>query len=237
MFAAATLLLLVGFVALVYNIGRVVERRTKMQLAADSAAYAGATVEGNSLSAIGWINSAMAQIYYNALKYAVDVNVAGVAAELERRLNPEADPGGPAYTAYQTAILATRARAALPQAKQWMVDLSRIENAIAILTPRLMEEEMYAVAGEVGAERVSVYPSFRMFPHHSSSISYGSSACRTAGASRTSPAATGTRSPSPSKGAPGTSSTPTTASSTRKCRSPRTARRSGTSSIPAARHA
>ena len=85
-FAAASLVVLVGFVALVYNLGRVIEGRTRMQLAADSAAYSGAMVEANSLSAIGWINSAMAQTYYNSLKYAVDVNVSGVAAELERRL-------------------------------------------------------------------------------------------------------------------------------------------------------
>ena len=110
-FAAATLLLLVGFVALVYNIGRVVERRTKMQLGADSAAYAGATVEGNSLSAIGWINSAMAQIYYNALKYAVDVNVAGVAAELERQLNNGVvDTSGPAYSPMLTRLRRTARR-------------------------------------------------------------------------------------------------------------------------------
>jgi hypothetical protein len=161
-FAAATLLVLVGFVAFVFNIGRLLDRRTKMQIAADAAAYSGAMVEANSVSAIAWINSAMSQVYYNALKYAVDVNVAAVAAELDRRLNPDTYQSGQAYATYQTAW--TQASNNLPQAKQWMVQLSQLENAIAILTPQLMEEEMFAVAGRAGGERMSVYPGFRMFP-------------------------------------------------------------------------
>ena len=177
LFAAASLVLLVGFVALVYNVGRLTERRTKIQLAADAAAYSGAMVEANSLSTIGWINSAMAQIYYNSLKYAVDVNVTGVAAKMELILS-QGDPGqGEAVSAFQEIV--SRRGDDLLRAKQWMLDLSRIENAIAILTPRLVEEEMFAVAARAGAvagrpavERVSLYPSYRMFPLDSSSMSF-----------------------------------------------------------------
>jgi hypothetical protein len=161
-FAAAALLVLVGFVAFVFNIGRLLDRRTKVQIAADAAAYSGAMVEADAVSAIAYINSAMSQVYYNALNYAKDVDVAAVAAELERRTNANGAPGGPAWTAYQAVYSASSA--GLQQAKQWMLQLSQLENAIAIVAPRLIQEEMYAVAGRAGGERMSVYPSFRMFP-------------------------------------------------------------------------
>ena len=167
-FAAASLVVLVGFVALVYNLGRVIEGRTRMQVAADSAAYSGAMVEANSLSSIGWINSAMAQTYYNSLKYAVDVNVTAVAARME--LIQNGGVPGPAVAAhYQAWLLAQQA---LPQAKSWMVQLSQTENAIAILTPRLLAEEMFATATRAGGERLSVFPAQRLFPYPESSVSY-----------------------------------------------------------------
>jgi len=170
-FAAATLLVLVGFLAFVFNIGRLLDRRTKMQIAADAAAYSGAMVEADAVSAIAYINSAMSQVYYNSLKYAVDVNEAAVAAELERRMNyPSYEPGAVAWPAYQTVY--STASAGLQQAKQWMVQLSQLENAIAIVAPRLAEEEMYVVAARAGGERMSVYPSFRMFPAHDSLIEF-----------------------------------------------------------------
>jgi hypothetical protein len=167
LFAAASLIILVGFVVLVANIGRVVERRVRVQLAADSAVYSGAMVEANSLSAIGWINSAMGQVYYNAMKYSVDVNVTAVAAELERRVN---GGPGPAWNAWTAAM--ARARENMPLAKEYMRDLSRLEHAIAILTPRLVQEEMFAVATQATGERISTFPSFRLFPFTGSSISY-----------------------------------------------------------------
>ena len=172
-FAAASMVMLVGFVALVYNVGRLTERRTKTQLAADGCAYSGAMVMSNSLSAIAWTNSAMAQVYYNCLKYAVDVNVTGVAAAAERMNGTS----GEACNAYQLAY--DRAAENLPRGKQILTDLSRIQNAIAILTPRLAEEEMFAVGARAGAaeetrgvERLSLFPSTRLFPLGESLISY-----------------------------------------------------------------
>ena len=174
-FAAATLLVLVGFVAFVFNFGRLLDRRTKTQIAADAAAYSGAMVEADAVSAIACINSAMSQVYYNSLKYAVDMNESAVAAELDYMMspqylqylqnpqNPPAPSNGIAFQTYLNAIFPA-SRAGLQQAKQWMVQLSQLENAIAIVTPRLVQEEIFAVAGRAGGERMSVYPSFRMFP-------------------------------------------------------------------------
>jgi len=169
--AAASMLVLVGFVALVYNVGNVVERRTRIQMGADAATCSGAQVLANSLSTIGWINSAMAQIYYNCQRYAVDVNVTAVAALAEMRVTQGASIGsGPAYLAHREAY--DRARTYIPMAKAWLVDLTRIENAVAILTPRLMYEEMFAVAKQAGAERLSVFPHNRLFPHEGSTLAY-----------------------------------------------------------------
>ncbi len=168
-FAAASLIVLVGFVALVYNLGRIIEGRTRVQVAADSAAYSGAMVEANSLSAIGWINSAMAQTYYNSLKYAVDVNVTGVAARMEL-IRTGGVASGPAVMAHRQAW--DLANTALPQAKSLMVQLSQTENAVAILTPRLLAEEMFAIGTRAGGERLSVFPSQRLFPYPESLISF-----------------------------------------------------------------
>ncbi len=176
-FAAATLLVLVGFLAFVFNIGRLLDRRTKTQIAADAAAYSGAMVEADAVSAIAYINSAMSQVYYNSLKYAVDVNEAAVAAQLEYamspqyQLNPKGPPSGPAWNAYSTTVYPA-ASIGLQQAKQWMLQLSQLENAIAIVAPRLVQEEMFAVAGRAGGERMSVYPSFRMFPSPDDTVQF-----------------------------------------------------------------
>jgi hypothetical protein len=189
LFAAATLLLLLGFVAFVFNIGRLLDRRTKVQIAADAAAYSGAMVEADAVSAIAYINSAMSQVYYNALKYAVDMNESAVAAELEYRMTPQyygltldqQGPNGPAWQAYYGAPQGSPpspssvyffSSTGLQQAKQWMVQLSQLENAIAIVAPRLIQEEMYAVAGRTGGERMSVFPSFRMFPSSDGQIEF-----------------------------------------------------------------
>ena len=177
-FAAASLVMLVGFVALVYNIGHVTERRTKVQVAADASVYSGSVVEANALSTIGWLNSAMAQVYYNSIKYAVDVNVTGVAAAMELKQDPEDEnPDGPALRAYNDAY--NRALRNMRNAKRCLRDLSRIQHCIAILTPRLVEEEMFAVgarAGTVGnvrgAERLSLFPSFRLYPLRGGVTSY-----------------------------------------------------------------
>ena len=171
-FAAITLAMLVAFVALVYNVGCVTERRVQVQLAADAAAYAGAVVEANSLSSIAWINSGMAQIYYNLTRYAVDVCTTGTLAELELRTGVTNGPGLAAYNPGDGTGALARARECLPRGKQWLLDLSRIQNSIALVTPRLMQEEMFAVALANGGERVSFYPSHRLFPRAESRISY-----------------------------------------------------------------
>ena len=185
-FTAISLLVLVGFVALVYNIGRLTERRTKIQIAADAAVYSGALVEANSLSTIAWCNSAMAQCYYNGVRCGVNECVSGAGALLRHKT--ATDPGDvpdadriAAWTGFtKLASHFKNAREQKLLAIDWMRDLSRVSYTTAILAPKLAEEEMFAVARDMFPEyredapddpaaaakgtRIAVYPSLRLAP-------------------------------------------------------------------------
>ncbi len=63
LFAVVSLMFLVIVVAYVHNVGMTVNRRIRLQNAADAAAYSGAMVEANALSAIAWLNSCQTYIY------------------------------------------------------------------------------------------------------------------------------------------------------------------------------
>ena len=110
---------------------------------------------------------------------------------LQFLLNPliPPPPSGPAWTAYSQQVFPIASNG-LQQAKLWMLQLSQLENAIAIVTPRLVEEEMFAVAGRAGGERMSVYPSFRMFRLPDQLIQFSSFSWATGGTSPTSSPAT-----------------------------------------------
>lgn len=176
-FSAVSVVLLAFFIALVYNLGQITERRAGIQIAADSAAYSGAMVMANSLSSIAWINDGMAQIHSRLIRYVVDVNTTAVLAELENRQLPvdidypiPTPSSNAAEDAYIEAI--QRAHEWIPRGKEWMRDLSRIQHTISLVTPRLMQETMYDVANDNGSERVSIYPTTRLFPHAGSERSF-----------------------------------------------------------------
>ncbi len=63
LFAVVSLMFLVIVVAYVHNVGMTVNRRIRLQNAADAAAYSGAMVEANALSAIAWLNSCQTYVY------------------------------------------------------------------------------------------------------------------------------------------------------------------------------
>ena len=64
------------------------------------------------------------------------------------RLHPDAPLSGEAYAVHRQAW--QQAQTYIPQAKDWLVDLTRIENAVAIVTPRHVQEEMLSVAEQAG---------------------------------------------------------------------------------------
>lgn len=63
LFAVVSLMFLVVVIAYVHNVGMTVNRKIRLQNAADAAAFSGAVVEANSLSAIAWLNSCQTYIY------------------------------------------------------------------------------------------------------------------------------------------------------------------------------
>jgi len=172
LFGAASMVVLISFAALVFNTGNLVSRRIQTQLGADAMTYSGAVLQANALSAIGWINSGMAQVYARAMQYAVDVCATGLAAGLQD-LQPEDQRNASAYTAHDEAVRIAREGlygadgkdGPLPGAVNYIASLSKIQNALAIITPDLAWEEMYAIGKQHGIERIALFPYQRMFPH------------------------------------------------------------------------
>jgi hypothetical protein len=195
-FSAISILLLVGFVALVYNIGRLTEKRTKIQIAADSAVYSGALVEANSLSTIAWINSAMAQAYYSSVNQGVNECAAATGTYMKWYVaNFEDDAADPEWidpTAKATAVMELSSlgnayrdsRIQRGVSINWMQSLAQMGYTTALLSAKLAEDEMFAVARSMYGDeydedaaddgssvpaglRIATYPSFRLFPRGS----------------------------------------------------------------------
>ncbi len=165
-FAAMSLFALVLAGLIVYDVGVVVAEKIRLQHAADAAAMAGAQIEANAVSTIAWLNDGMAYVYYNTCRYAVDVGVYGTLAALKLTGPPfpsdeivgTSDPVGKYEEAYR------KADEWIPRGEEMLQHLSRIEAAIAVITPVLVEMEVYRAAHENGADRATMFPRFVMFP-------------------------------------------------------------------------
>ncbi len=60
--------------------------------------------------------------------------------------------------------LISRAKVVFPEAKRWLMELSNIEQAIALAGPVLIEDEIDRIAGEAGASCKSVFWGSRWYP-------------------------------------------------------------------------
>ena len=69
-----TLVVLV-FGYMMLNIGNVTEERIKLQNVADTAAFAAAESQANTVSSMGWINQSMGTVYYYMASHAANVTV------------------------------------------------------------------------------------------------------------------------------------------------------------------
>ncbi len=165
-FGVLTLFMLALGVIIVYDAGAVVAKRVQLQQAADAAAMAGAQIEGNAISSIAWMNDGMAYIYYNVCRYAVDVGIYGTLAELKQTGPPypsddvvgTIDAVGKYNQAYTTAA------EWIPRGEALLEQISKIEGAIALAAPVLVEEEVYRITQENGVDRAALFPKFVMFP-------------------------------------------------------------------------
>ena len=193
-FAALSFLIVIMAVTMVYNIGQVCMTRIKVQTAADSAALSAAMIQANCFSTIGWVNNGMAQIYHSLLRQMADITTFAVLAEFEDpgghiRAGREAAPpegypcspevlwgvqstyGGeieaapaPGFACTKLKELTDRAEIVFPEAKRWLMELSHIEQAIALAGPILIDDEIDRIVGDAGATHKSVFFGSRWYP-------------------------------------------------------------------------
>jgi len=175
-FGALTLFILAASVIFVADMGMVTSTRIDMQNAADECAYGGALYEANVISSIGYLNEAMAYLYYDGIRYAADTTMLGVLASLKRWGPPypsdtlvwedqDTDPAlysGNPIDHYDRAY--DRAREWIPQIEGTLNMFARWEWGMALASSELVKMEIHRTALKHGVEAVAVYPDFDFFP-------------------------------------------------------------------------
>jgi len=178
-FGALTLFMLAAFVIFQVDMGRVSSTRIQVQNAADECAYGGALYEANVCSSVAYLNEAMAYLYYDALRYAVDTTVTGVLATLkqygpprypappDRLVYDDEDQDAPRYSGnpighYNRAY--DRAAEWVPQIERTLNLLARWEWGMALSCAELVKMEIHRTALKHGVEAVAVYPDVDFFP-------------------------------------------------------------------------
>ncbi|MFP4057886.1 MAG: Tad domain-containing protein [Candidatus Brocadiia bacterium] len=175
-FGALTLFMLAAFVIFVADLGLVTSSRIELQNAADECAYSGALYEANVISGVAYLNEAMAFMYYDALRYAVDSTALGVLATMKQYGPPhpsdqlvyedrDADP--PVYTGdpqthYDRAF--GRARLQIPEVERTLNMFARWEWGMALACAELVEMEVNRVALKHGVDAIAMYPKVDFFP-------------------------------------------------------------------------
>lgn len=181
-FGALTLFMLAASVILVADSGMVTSTRIQVQNAADECAYGGALYEANVISAIAYLNEAMAWLYYDGIRYASNTTMLGVLAGLKRwgpqfppdnlvyqdgptPPNGDADPPiltGDPVAQYDAAY--ARAQEWIPQIEQTLNMFARWEWGMALACAELVKMEVHRTALKHGIEAVAIYPDVDFFP-------------------------------------------------------------------------
>ncbi len=175
-FGALTLFMLAAAVIFVADTGMVTSARIQVQNAADECAYAGALYEANVISAIAYLNEAMAYLYYDGVRYAADTTILGVLASLKRYGPPypsnelvynDQDSDSPLYSGdpiahYDRAY--ARAQEWIPQVERTLNMFARWEWGMALACAELVKMEVHRTALKNGIEAVAIYPDVDFFP-------------------------------------------------------------------------
>jgi len=175
-FGALTLFMLAAAVIFVADTGMVTSARIQVQNAADECAYAGALYEANVISAIAYLNEAMAYLYYDGVRYAADTTILGVLASLKRYGPPypsnelvysDQDNDSPLYSGdpiahYDRAY--ARAQEWIPQVERTLNMFARWEWGMALACAELVKMEVHRTALKNGIEAVAIYPDVDFFP-------------------------------------------------------------------------
>lgn len=159
---ALTIFGLVISTMLIVGVGGVTSQRIRLQHAADAAAYAGAMIQADCLSQIAWCNDAMAAVYYKLVRLAVDNIVMSVEAEMANP-DPWWDPDGieglPSVGDVLDEVAPDRAEVVrradetrdlaaewIENGEVWLRRLSRVQRAVAIMAPSLIEHQVWHTA-------------------------------------------------------------------------------------------
>ena len=175
-FCALTAFMLASFIIFVADLGLVTSTRVQVQNAADECAYGGTLYEANVISSVAYLNEAMAYLYYDALRYAVDTTRTGVLASLRRygppypddsRVYEDEDPDAPGFSGNPIDVYNRaygRAQANIPQIERTLGLMARWEWGMALGCSDLVTMEIYRAAREHGIEAVAIYPGRKYYP-------------------------------------------------------------------------
>ena len=197
-FAALSFLIVLTAVTMVYNVGCIINTRILVQNAADSAALSAATIQANCMSTIAWINNATAQIYHSLLRQMADITTFAVLAEFEDpggvyRRGGDFSAGYPApasvvwgqMSPYDSEIgiaspqgfacqklteLTQRAEIVFPEAKLWLMQLSHIQQTVALVAPVLINDKIDEVVSTINCTNKSVFFGSRWYPFNSDAL-------------------------------------------------------------------
>ena len=175
-FGALTLFMLAAFIIFIADLGMVTSTRIQVQNAADECAYAGALYEANVVSSVAYLNEAMAFMYYDALRYAMDTTVTGVLAGLKRYGPPypgdglvyndyDDDPSvysGSPIAHYERAF--ERARQNVPEIERTLAMFARWEWGMALSCAELVKMEINRTALKHDIDAIAIYPDVDFFP-------------------------------------------------------------------------
>lgn len=182
-------LVVVVFGYMLLNVGRVTEERIKLQNAADTAAFAAAESQANTISSMGWLNQAMGTVYYYMASHAANVTVESTKMAFVHQayngsptltydmLKADADAGiNSANTipvdglsigdedqiieSYDKAYL--DAYTMIPRGEIWLWQMAKIQRGMAYIAPLMAEKEVYLAIKDKAA-RAAIFPKFKMY--------------------------------------------------------------------------
>lgn len=146
-FGAITMLFVVIAVVMVFQAGMLVDKRIQAQNAADAAAYSGACAKAMCVNSIEWLNAGMGYIYRRMLDYEYDsMYFSGTT------FTGETMDWGNFSAAY------AQSSEWIERGTRWMQRVAQMEEGIANAAPRLIQEEVYRIARENGAQAAAVWP-------------------------------------------------------------------------------
>ena len=182
-------LVVVVFGYMLLNIGRVTEEKIQLQNTADTAAFAAAESQANTVSSMGWLNQAMGTVYYYMASHAANITVESTKmAFVHQGYNGspkktfdmlKADAGAGINTENsipvdsltigdEDTIIANYDKAymdaytMIPRGEIWLWQMAKIQRGMAYIAPLMAEKEVFLAIKDKAA-RAAIFPKFKMY--------------------------------------------------------------------------